>query len=126
MFSDVWSWAGLFRRSQKNLGDDWHLIPSQLKLLLDDVQFQVLAKSYEADELAIRFKHRLVSIHCFANGNGRHSRLLADSLAESLGRTPFTWGTSLTKDSDARKEYIQALKKADLDDYQPLIEFARS
>jgi Fic family protein len=34
-------------------------------------------KSYSPDELAVRFHHRLVSVHAFPNGNGRWSRLAA-------------------------------------------------
>src|ERR1700676_3901275 len=44
------------------------------------------------DELAVRFHHRLVSIHPFANGNGRHARLTADVLALRQDRPVFTWG----------------------------------
>lgn len=123
MFSEVWSWAGIFRRGQKKVGVDVPIIMSQLKALLDDAQFQVLARSYGPGELAIRVNHRLVILQCFPNGNGRHSRLVADALVESLGRPAFTWGSSL---EDSRIVYIKALKAADMEDYSSLIDFARS
>ncbi|HMW39337.1 MAG TPA: Fic family protein, partial [Saprospiraceae bacterium] len=78
--------------------------------------------------IAVRFKHRLVSIHCFPNGNGRHSRLLADIIIEKIYKRPvFSWGaTSLSSEGDARAAYIKALKTADKGDYGPLLAFARS
>lgn len=72
MFGDVWKWAGTFRKSEKNIGVRWIVIAIELKLLLEDTDFWIDNNTYPADEIAIRFKHRLVSIHCFPNGNGRH------------------------------------------------------
>ena len=44
------------------------------------------------DELAVRFHHRLVVIHPFANGNGRHS----------LGSRPIcSWASSTSQSSHA-------------------------
>jgi len=128
MYGDVWKWAGLFRISEKNIGIKSYQISSSLKQLLDDALFWYYNETYNAEELAIRFKHRLVSIHCFANGNGRHSRLMADLIMEKLyNKTFFTWGsTNLVKATDTRKQYIKAVKIADLFDYQPLILFAQS
>ncbi|MFN7687551.1 MAG: hypothetical protein ACK5OP_07450, partial [Sphingobacteriales bacterium] len=67
-------------------------------------------------------------IHCFANGNGRHSRLFADLLAEKIFNLPlYTWGAfqKLGKDS-MRQSYLSALREADKGNYEPLIAFARS
>ncbi len=75
----------------------------------------------------MRLHHRLVAIHCFANGNGRHARLVADLLAIGLGQTAFTWGAAnLAAASEVRIAYIAALKQADQHDYAPLLSFARS
>lgn len=128
MYGEVWKWAGAFRESEKNLGIKSYLIPSELKVLLDDAIFWVQNDTYSPDELAIRFKHRLVSIHCFSNGNGRHSRLMADLIMEKLfNATFFSWGSSnLVKATDTRKAYINAIKMADKQDLQPLIVFAKS
>ena len=84
MFSDVWNWAGEFRRTEKNIGIQWTEIGIELKKLIEDTKFWILNKTYSEEEIAIRFKHRLVSIHCFPNGNGRHSRLMADIIMESV------------------------------------------
>lgn len=128
MYGNVWSWAGKFRKTEKNIGVKSYLIPMQLKNLCDDSLFWIENKTYTSKEIAIRFKHRLVSIHCFPNGNGRHSRLMADILIEKIfGNTPFSWGAeNLSKDSNTRKAYLKAIKEADNNKYQPLLDFANS
>lgn len=128
MYGEVWKWAGDFRKSEKNIGIKNYLIPTQLKQLLDDALFWVQNNTYEPEELAIQFKHRLVSIHCFANGNGRHSRLIADLIMEKLYNNKFfSWGSAnLVKATETRSNYIQAVRKADNYDIQPLIAFAKS
>mgnify|MGYP000411521763 FL=1 len=128
MYGDVWKWAGTFRNSEKNLGIKKYLIAIELKQLLDDAIFWKENSVYNPEELAIRFKHRLVSIHCFANGNGRHSRLMADLIMEKLYSNKFfSWGsTNLVKATETRSNYIQAVRKADNNDIEPLILFAKS
>jgi Fic-DOC domain mobile mystery protein B len=128
MYGEVWKWAGTFRTSEKNIGIKSYLISIELKQLLDDALFWVENNTYHSDEITIRFKHRLVSIHCFANGNGRHSRLMADLISEKLyNKKYFSWGSSnLVKATEARTAYIKAIKKADQHDLIPLIVFAKS
>jgi Fic-DOC domain mobile mystery protein B len=129
MYGTVWAWAGEFRKTNKNIGIDWPAIPVQLRMLLGDCRYWIDQDTYPPDELAVRFKHRMVSIHCFANGNGRHSRLMADLLLEHIFRQPgFTWGakTNLAKAGAMRKEYLIAVKAADAGDIGPLLRFARS
>lgn len=128
MYGEVWKWAGTFRTSEKNLGIKNYLIAIELKQLLDDAIFWKENNTYSPAELAIRFKHRLVSIHCFANGNGRHSRLMADLIMEKIyDSTFFSWGSSnLVKATETRSNYIQAVRKADNNDIEPLISFAKS
>ena len=128
MYGDVWSWAGEFRRTNKNIGSDKWQIRTQLKSLLDDTRYWIANNTYPPDEIAIRFKHRIVAIHCFPNGNGRHSRLMADIIAEKIFQQPvFTWGAANpVKLGDARAAYLAAIKAADRGDIQPLMHFARS
>ena len=127
MFGETWRWAGTFRKSDKNIGVDWLQIGVELKKLLDDVRYQVANGSLPPDEIAVRFHHRLVAIHPFPNGNGRHARLMADLLVERLGRPRFTWGSaSLTDANETRQRYIAALQAADARDIAPLLAFARS
>lgn len=128
MFSDVWKWAGKFRLSDKNIGGPWHQVPIELKNLCDDVTVWIEAGQMLPDEIAARLHHRLVSIHPFSNGNGRHARLMADLLLENVLNQPkFTWGSkNLVQAGDALSIYIAALRDADRFDMKPLIEFARS
>jgi Fic-DOC domain mobile mystery protein B len=127
MYSDVWKWAGEFRRTNKNIGVDKYDIGIALRHLLDDADFWIENITYPPDEIAVRFSHRIVSIHCFANGNGRHSRLLADIIASHLfDRPPFTWGgTNLVTKGNPREAYLAALRQADAGNIVPLVEFAR-
>ncbi len=128
MFGSTWAWAGRFRTTNKNLGVDKLDIPVHLRTLLDDTRFWIHEDTYERDEICVRFKHRLVSIHCFPDGNGRHARLLADILVEhEFARPVFTWGgATLTRPGQARGAYISALRFADAGDIGPLVAFARS
>ena len=128
MYGNIWTWAGEFRKTDKNIGIDKHQIPIQLKMLCDDSMFWIENNTYSMEEIAIRFKHRLVSIHCFPNGNGRHSRLMADIIIEKLfDKEPFSWGAgNLTQSGDTRTAYLKAVKLADIGKYQPLLDFARS
>jgi Fic-DOC domain mobile mystery protein B len=127
MFGETWRWAGEFRKSDKNIGIDWLKIGVELRKLLDDVRYQIEHGSFAADEIAVRLHHRLVSIHPFPNGNGRHARLLADLVVERLGQSRFSWGSrNLVDASEARQRYIDALQTADARDMGPLMAFARS
>jgi Fic-DOC domain mobile mystery protein B len=127
MLGEVWKWAGTFRNSNKNIGIDRFQIGLELKKLLDDAQFWIDHQTFEPDEIAIRFKHRIVSIHCFANGNGRHSRLIADVIISQIFAMPvYSWGSSaLVKADEARKNYLTAIRAADQGNVKLLIAFAR-
>ncbi|ESQ82484.1 mobile mystery protein B [Asticcacaulis benevestitus] len=127
MFKDVWKWAGVFRRTGPNIGVDPYRIGMDLHQLLGDVQFWIDNATYEPDEIATRFHHRLVQIHPFPNGNGRHSRLATDLLLVAMNRAAFTWGSAnLVDASETRKEYGDALREADNHDITRLSKFVRS
>jgi len=128
MFCNVWKWAGKFRQSGKNIGVPWYNISIELKKLCEDVEYWIENRTFSDDEIAVRLHHRLVSIHLFPNGNGRHARLVADILLENvLNKPPFTWGNAnLAKSGDDRKRYIESLIAADRDEYKKLLEFVRS
>lgn len=128
MYGDVWKWAGEFRRTEKNIGIPWTKIGLELKNLLEDTKYWIENKTFSPEEIAIRFKHRIVSIHCFPNGNGRHSRMMADIIMESIfGNEIFSWHQSnVVKANEIRKEYINALKEADNGNVKPLIQFAKN
>ena len=128
MFDSVWSWAGTFRLSDKSIGTDYRYIGVEIKDLIDDCKFWIENKTFSEEEIAVRLKHRLVKIHPFPNGNGRHSRLIADVLMDKVFNRPiFSWGgMSLNSVDDGRSDYIKALREADKWDYKLLLKFARS
>ncbi len=128
MFGDVWKWAGRFRSSGKNIGVPAWQISTEVKKLLDDLKTWIEHRSYDSDEMAARFHHRLVSIHPFANGNGRHARMMTDLIQKQiLNEKEFSWGRAdLSRSGDCRKRYIEALRSADNKDYSPLLKFVRS
>lgn len=128
MFSKTWKWAGEYRKSEKNVVSSApEKIAIELSMLIADVLFWINNKTYLPDEICARFHRRLVAIHLFPNGNGRHARFVTDLLAESLGNKPFSWGSSdLYFAGEARTKYLAALKEADNNNYEPLTKFIRS
>jgi Fic-DOC domain mobile mystery protein B len=129
MFDKTWQWAGTFRQTNKNIGVDWTQIAVKLRDLLDNTRYQIENHVFNEDEVAVRFHHQLVLIHAFPNGNGRHSRLMADLLIMRLGQPRLTWGgasASLTPVGAIRDRYLVALRTADLGQIDGLIKFARS
>jgi Fic-DOC domain mobile mystery protein B len=127
MFDETWKWAGLYRATEKNIGIPHFQIRESLGVLLGDACYWLERKTFPPDEIAIRFHHRLVSIHPFANGNGRHGRLMADVLAKKQDMPVFTWGgADIVQHGDFRRSYIDALRAADKNDIGPLLAFARS
>lgn len=128
MFSVVWGWAGKFRITNKNIGVDKFQIEQELFNLTEDCRYWIANKVYPEDEIAVRYKYRMVSIHPFPNGNGRHSRISGDILASKVFKRPvFSWGgKSILKDGETRKRYLESLYSADQGDMSPLLEFARS
>jgi Fic-DOC domain mobile mystery protein B len=127
MFGAVWEWAGHFRSAERNIGIAASLIRQELPGVFADAKYWIEHGTYKKDEIAIRLHHRLVAIHPFPNGNGRHTRMMADLLIEKLGGHPFSWGReSLMDVGPLRTRYIAALQAADGHDIRPLIDFARS
>lgn len=127
MYGSVWKWAGQYRKTNKNIGVDKLEISTTLRSLIDNAKYWLENSVYEPDEFAIRFKHRLVSIHCFPNGNGRHSRMIADIIIEKIYKQPvFSWGEScFSEETDIRDKYLKALRKADKGNFDLLLKFAR-
>jgi len=130
MFADVWKWAGKFRSIETNIGVDSWKVQEELQVLCQNVLIQISdtnSSRWTNDEIAIRFHHRLVSIHPFVNGNGRHARLAANHLVHCLGEEPFTWGReNLEEEGQTRRRYLNSLKDADESyDFEKLLKFAR-
>lgn len=127
MFERVWRWAGGHRQSDKTVGIDAYRIPTELRQLLDDCRYWIDNDTYEQDEIAARFHHRIVWIHPYPNGNGRHARLATDLLLVTLGRSRFSWGrVNIVDANETRNTYIAALRAADNHDFRPLLGFVRT
>jgi Fic-DOC domain mobile mystery protein B len=127
LFGDVWSWAGTFRKTGKNIGIDPLHIGVELRKLMDDARYWAERGTYNPAEAALRLHHRMVFIHPFPNGNGRHARIMADTvLTRVYGAEPIDWagGRDLQQMSDRRTAYIAALRAADKGDLAPLLAFA--
>lgn len=128
MYGHVWKWAGRFRKTNKNIGVEYYRIPTELHSLLGDAKYWLEYHSYPITDLAVIFHHRLVKIHLFPNGNGRHARMCADIIIAKFGGEKLTWGgnSDLTKPDEIRKRYISALREADNGNYEPILAFVQS
>ncbi len=103
-----------------------HEIPQELIKLCADVQLQIDCAVIPFDEIAARLHHRLVWIHPFPNGNGRHARIYTDVLLVNHQNPKFTWGQdNLITPTQTRKSYIHALREADRHNFVPLLDFVR-
>ena len=127
MLGDVWDWAGTIRKTNKNLGIDLFQISPRLHQLLENCKYWIEHKTFSEEEIALRFKHEIVSIHVFPNGNGRHSRLMGDIIMKHIFKKPiFSWGQKdLVHKNEVRDNYIDALRKADNGDFTSLLGFSK-
>lgn len=122
MFDQTWEWAGTYRRINKNLGVPWEHVAVEVHKLLKDVDFWLTQSTWGVRESAVRLHYRMVVIHPFINGNGRHARLLADVLLYNHDLPRLQWGDSeFHKPGEARSDYLRALRAADEGDYAPLL-----
>lgn len=123
MFDRTWEWAGVYRKSDKNIGVYWANVAVEVRKLVEDGRFWIEHDTYAPDEVTIRVHHRMVQIHPFPNGNGRHARMWCDLLLRQLGRPPLEWRSrELDRSTEARVAYIRALRAADGGDYDRLLE----
>jgi Fic-DOC domain mobile mystery protein B len=128
MFEGIWAWAGQFRDKdfKPNIGIPFYEVPAKVEELCRDAAYWAEMKTNPMTvlEQAVRIHHKLVAIHPFRNGNGRHSRLASDILlhahTHAIPRWPY--GETFQK-GHTRAEYVSALKAADAGDYSSLIVF---
>lgn len=126
MFGGIWNWAGKYRQVNLNIGITWSQIPEQITVLCDDFVFWNTTQSaMPILEVAARLQNRLTHIHPFKNGNGRHARLITDIFLRSQDHPLPKWPQiQLIEHGDAvRREYIAAMKQADMGNFDPLITF---
>ncbi len=124
MFGKTWTWAGTYRLTQKSIGLESYRISTEMLNLIEDTKIWIQSETYGPAEIAARFHHRLVFIHSFPNGNGRHARLATDLLCDQNKWPRSDWGaTNLAAVGTARSQYIKALQQADRHNLSPLIAF---
>lgn len=128
MFSQVWRWAGHYRTTEKNMGWEVHRLTEGVRNAFDDAQAWLDHSTYPLNDCAVRLHHRLVLIHPWPNGNGRHARLMADIVVAAHGGAELSWGArqDLVEMTEVRRHYIAAIRQADQGDFAPLLEFAQS
>ncbi|MBL4830442.1 MAG: mobile mystery protein B [Aliivibrio sp.] len=128
LFGDVWEWAGIFRQRELNIGVDPKNISVDLHNFLEDARCWIEFKHYNNLELSVRIQHRLVQIHPFVNGNGRHSRVFTDIVrVYLLGEKPMKWANAkLENMTEERSSYISSLRKADAEDFSEFIKYLQS
>ena len=128
MFGEVWKWAGVYRERDTNIGVEHNLIRQELRRAYDDARGWLENDTYPPDEFVVRLHYRVVTVHPFRNGNGRHARMVADLvLIRHFNADPLPWGGGALRSMDAtRQAYIEALVMADHHDFAPLLVFARS
>lgn len=126
LFGEVWVWAGTYRLRETNIGVAPHQITEQMRLLLDDARLWCERRIYTPLEAAVRFHHRMVLIHPFPNGNGRHARIVTDEfLKRCFKLPPIEWasGFDLERETERREAYLRALGLADTGNLEALLEF---
>ena len=120
MFARIWQSAGMLRgddESHESLADN--TVRAHLHDALTDASTWITEQTWPKRRIAARYHHRLARIQPFAHGNGRWSRLATDVLVYALHEPVPTWGTG-TLDATLRERYIDALKRADGGDVEPL------
>lgn len=127
LFGEVWEWAGTFRMRELNIGVEPRNITTDLHNFLEDAKCWVEFNHFDNLELSARIQHRLVQIHPFVNGNGRHSRIFTDIVrVYLLNEKPMKWANVKLEDmSEERSAYISGLRKADAGDFTEFTEYLR-
>lgn len=128
MYGEVWEWAGQYRLADTNIGVTHATIRTELRAVCDDARYWIEHGTYFPEELAIRLHHRLIKVHLFRNGNGRHGRMLADLLLlRHFKAARLSWGGGdLGRAGPRRETYIAGMRAADAHDYRVLLGFCRS
>lgn len=128
MYADVWTWAGIPRKTALNIGVTWEQVEVSLEQLAADLQAWQAGADFDLIAQAATMHHRAVQIHPFLNGNGRWARLLANIWLLKHGSEATRWPEAgmVKHASPIRGHYIAALKEADRGDLEPLISLHRT
>lgn len=127
LFGDIWQWAGTFRLRELNIGVEPKNIPIDLHNFLEDAKCWLEFKHFSDLELSARIQHKLVQIHPFVNGNGRHARIFTDIVRVFLlNKKPLRWAKAKLEDmTTERAAYIAGLRKADGGDFSEMVDYLK-
>lgn len=79
LYGEIWTWGGLFRLKEINLGVAPEQIAVSLRDCFDNIRFRwTQTDQLSARGLGIAIHAEAVRIHPFADGNGRSTRVIAD------------------------------------------------
>jgi cell filamentation protein len=122
-FGELYDWAGKWRTIDVQVGrlnpPTYMKVPNLMYQYADEVSFKlsIVVEKEDIAEVFAYLHHRFVWIHPFNNGNGRTARLLLDFAALLKGYEPIQL---YYREGEARITYIEALRSADIGNYQPL------
>jgi Fic-DOC domain mobile mystery protein B len=120
MFGEVWKWAGKIRAIDLNIGSPPCSIVCDLENLIRDLHTWS-GFGMGMLEQGVQLHHRAVRIHPFLNGSGRWSRLLSNIWLRRHDHAPTNWPEKVIgNESEVRVEYMDAIRAADMGDYEPL------
>ncbi|MDR1442835.1 MAG: Fic family protein [Bifidobacteriaceae bacterium] len=111
LYGELWSWAGVLRHREVNIGIAPERITTELRASLDTILYRWRhTEDWTAHHFGIAVHAETVRIHPFVDGNGRVTRLLADpafaAAQDPLGAELYDW------DVDKRR-YITLLGRYD-------------
>lgn len=122
MFEDVWTWAGVVRTHDVNIGVPHYQVVEQLSKLVDDLH-SWSGFEHPMESQAAWLHHKAVRIHPFENGNGRWARLLSNIWLKLHGEPLVSWPDQLLGvASEVRDEYLDSIRAADGGNYDGLAE----
>ncbi|PPG87997.1 cell filamentation protein Fic [Rathayibacter rathayi] len=79
LYGDLWTWAGRYRTRDLNIGVEPAHIAVEFRGSLETIRYRwENTDDWTPRELGIVVHAEAVRVHCFVDGNGRATRLLAD------------------------------------------------
>jgi fido (protein-threonine AMPylation protein) len=79
LYGDIWTWAGVFRKHELNIGVAPEQIAVELRGSIETIRYRWQhSQDWGPSVLGIATHAETVRIHPFTDGNGRTTRLLAD------------------------------------------------
>jgi fido (protein-threonine AMPylation protein) len=116
LYSDIWTWAGAFRRHELNIGVDPWQITVQLRDSMENIRYRWRnTHDWDPRQLGVAAHAETVRIHPFTDGNGRSTRLFADLVFVAAQLAVAPRGTQLERyDWQIDKaKYISLLRQYD-------------